>query len=294
MKKVLSLVLILILVLTISGCAAQQDDGKIKIVTTIFPEYDFARAVVGANGHVSMLIPAGSDMHSFEPTAQDLANISESDLFIYVGGKSDKWVEKVLENINKRKTKVLKLSDVVSFGDEGEYDEHIWTSPSNAAKIINAISESICEIDEENDIFYERNAEKYIDEIVDVAELTKIVIAAAKHKKIVVADRFPLKYFTEYYGLEYTAAFGGCEHDTDADVETVAHLINDIKKDKLSAVFHIELSNKNLAETVAKSTGVEVIELHSAHNISAEDYKKGVTYVDIMKRNAYALEKGLN
>lgn len=291
MKKVLSLILVFILAL--SGCTAANKSDKIQIATTIFPEYDFARAVVGDLADVSMLIPAGSDMHSFEPTAQDLAKISESDLFIYVGGESDKWVEKVLENINPRRTEVLRLLDVVEIYG-GATDEHIWTSPENAAKIIGAIRDKMCEIDVQNRGAYRSRAEAYIGEINDAAQHTRIVVETAKNKKIVVADRFPLKYFADYYGLEYVAAFGGCEHDTDADVATVTKLINTIKKDKLSAVFHIELSSSDLAQTVAKSAGVQVLELHSAHNVSVEDYKNGVTYVDLMKRNTKALEKGLN
>ena len=289
MKKVL--ILVLVFILALSGCTAAKSD-KIQIATTIFPEYDFARAVAGDLADVSMLIPAGSDMHSFEPTAQDLAKISESQLFIYVGGESDKWVEKVLENVNPRKTKVLRLLDVVEIKDGA--DEHIWTSPDNAATIINAIRDIMCEIDVENRGVYRGNADGYIKEIDEAAQHTRLVVETAKNKKIVVADRFPLKYFAEYYGIEYVAAFGGCEHDTDADVATVTSLINTVKKDKLSAVFHIELSSADLANTVAKSTGAKVLELHSAHNVSVEDYKKGVTYVDLMKRNTKTLEEGLN
>ena len=291
-----ALLLILICLLALSGCAVSTGSQKIDIVATNFAEYDFARAVAGDKTQIHLLIPAGSDMHSFEPTALDIATIADSEMFIYIGGESDSWVEKIIKNIDTKKTKTLKMMEYVSpiADDEHGLDEHIWTSPENAKKMIAAISDSLCEIDKENADYYRQNAEKYIGEIEAEAAATKKVIAEAKHKKIVVADRFPFKYFAEYYGLNYVAAFGGCEHDTDADIATVTRLINAAQKDKLSAVFHIELSTKNVAETVAKATGTEILELHSAHNISATDFKNGVTYLDIMKRNKTALQKGLN
>ncbi len=294
MKK--CLILIFVLILALSGCAQMRSTDKMKIATTIFPEYDFARAVAGEKAQISMLIPAGSDMHSFEPTALDIAKISDSDLFIYNGGESDSWVEKILVNLDTKKTKVLKMTDFVPMteGDYHEYDEHIWTSPENAKKMVVAIGETVSKIDKENAEYYNKNTENYIAAIDKTAAQTKDIIGSAAHKKIVVADRFPLKYFAEYYGLEYVAAFGGCEHDTDAPLSTVTRLIEAINKDELSAVFHIELSTKNVAETVADATGAKILEIHSAHNISSDDFKNGVTYVDIMKRNMADLEKGLN
>lgn len=291
-----ALLLILICLIALSGCTVSTGSQKIDIVATNFAAYDFARAVAGDKTQVHLLIPAGSDMHSFEPTALDIATINDSEMFIYIGGESDSWVEKIIKNIDTQKTKTLKMMGYVSLisDDEHGLDEHIWTAPSNAKKMIAAISDALCEIDKENADYYRQNAEKYIGEIEAEATATKKVIAEAKHKKIVVADRFPFKYFAEYYGLNYVAAFGGCEHDTDADIATVTRLIDAVNKDKLSAVFHIELSTKNVAETVAKATGAEVLELHSAHNISSDDFNNGVTYLDIMKRNKTALQKGLN
>ena len=291
-----ALILILVCLLILSGCAVRTQSEKIDIVATNFAEYDFARAVAGDKAEVHLLIPAGSDMHSFEPTALDIATIADSQMFIYIGGESDSWVEKILKNIDTKKTKPIEMMEFVSLiaDDEHGLDEHIWTSPENAKRMIRAIKDVLCEIDKENADYYRQNAEKYIGEIEKTAAATKQVIEKSKNKKIVVADRFPFKYFAEYYGLNYVSAFGGCEHDTDADIATVTRLINAVKKDKLSAVFHIELSTKNVAETVAKATGAKVLELHSAHNISSDDFKNGVTYLELMKRNMTALEKGLN
>ncbi len=294
MKKIL--LLLLAFTLLLSGCVGTGDNGKIKISTTIFPEYDFARAVAGDVADVSLLIPAGSDMHAFEPTARDIAEICDSDVFIYIGGESDSWVKKILENIDANKTRLIKISDHVALksGEHGEYDEHIWTSPDNAQKMVNVIANTLSDIDASNSQRYRDNAKKYCDQIELEAQKTKEIVNAAKSKKIIVADRFPLKYFTEYYGLSHDAAFGGCEHDTDVGITTVTRLIEQVKKDRLTAVYYVELSNKNIAKTVADACGVPMLELHSAHNVSAKDFKDGVTYVDIMRRNAEALKKGLN
>ncbi len=296
MKKTL-LVFVLLSVL-LCGCKAPKTDkGDIKIVASVFSAFDFARAVTGDGNAVEMLIDAGGEIHSFEPTAKDIINIGESDLFIYVGGESDKWVEKVLSAVDRQTVRIFKMTDYVPLLNEDnseEYDEHIWTSPENAKILVKALADVLAEIDSENAQKYKDNAKKYCDKISAEADKTKSTVNSAKNKKIVVADRFPLKYFAEYYGLQYSAAFAGCEHDTDADLLTVTSIIDTVKKDNLSAVFHIELSNGRLAQTVAEQTGAAVYELHSAHNITADDFKNGVTYVDIMARNNAVLEKGLN
>lgn len=296
MKKI-SLLLCLILVFFCSCSAPRTETAGVKIVASVFSGYDFARAVMGENVNIEMLIDAGGEIHSFEPTAKDIINIGESDMFIYVGGESDKWVERVLSSVDTKKVHIFKMTDYVPLLNEDnseEYDEHIWTSPENAKTLINAIADVLAEIDRENAEKYAENAKKYTQKISTVAEQTRETVKNAKNRQFVVADRFPLKYFADYYGLSYRAAFAGCEHDTDADLKTVTTLIDTVKNNNLSAVFHIELSNKRLANTVAEQTGAKVYELHSAHNITAEDFNNGVTYVDIMKRNNEVLQKGLN
>ena len=296
MKRI-SLLLCLILIL-FCGCSTPKiEKSGIKIVASVFSCYDFARAVTGEDANIEMLIDAGGEIHSFEPTAKDIINIGESDMFIYVGGESDKWVERVLSSVDTKKVHIFKMTDYVPLLNEDnseEYDEHNWTSPENAKALINAIANVLSEIDAKNTEKYTENAKTYIQKIDIAAEQIKQTVENAKNKQFVVADRFPLKYFAEYYGLSYRAAFAGCEHDTDADLKTVTELIDTVKNNQLSAVFHIELSNKRLANTVAEQTGVAVYELHSAHNITADDFNNGVTYVDIMERNNKVLQKGLN
>ncbi len=294
MKRIIALLSAVVLLL--SGCGVGADSGKIKICATIFPYYDFARAVVGNSADLSLLIPAGSDMHAFEPTARDIVNIAQSDIFIYNGGESDSWVKKILENIDTEKTRVIKMTEYIplSQNGNGEYDEHIWTSPQNAQKSVTVIADAVCRTDEKNSQQYEKNAQDYKYKIDVLADKTEKIVNTAKNKKIIVADRFPLKYFAEYYGISFDAAFGGCEHDTDVGIGTVTRLIEQIKKERLSAVYKIELSSGNIARAVAEETGAQLLELHSAHNVAATDFKNGVTYTAIMERNAEALQKGLN
>lgn len=291
MKKVIILFLCIIF---LCGCTeTTHRTDKLNIVTTNFVCYDFVRAVAGDTANVSMLIPPGSDIHSFEPSARDIANINECDLFVYIGGSSDNWAEKTLSTVSDKKT--LELINSVTLIKNGQtYDEHIWTSPENARRMISSLVQTLCEIVPENTEIFCKNAQDYIGKI-NTAELnTKSVIDNAKLKKIVVADRFPLIYFTEYYGLEYVAAFGGCEHDTDASLHTVAHLIDTVKKDNITAVYRIGGSGLSVADAVSKGTGAKILELHSFQNISDSEFQNGITYIHIMNKNTEALRKGLN
>ena len=297
MKKIISILLCALLIITTLGACASpaQDSGKIKIVTTVFPVYDFARAVAGDKAEISMLIQPGSDIHSFEPTARDIAEIQNSDLFLYIGGESDAWVEKILSATDISRVTVIKMVDSVTLiNDEHHgFDEHIWMSPDNAAKMLEQIKTAISGIDAENTDYYAASAAAYTDKINSVEAAIRQVIAESDKKTIVVADRFPFIYFIEYYGLKYEAAFGGCEHDTDAPLNTVTSLIDTVKRENLTAVYRVELSNLSVANTVAAATGAKILELHSAQNISAEDFAAGVTYVDIMQKNTEALREGL-
>ena len=307
------------------------EQKKYSVVSTSFPGYDFARAVTkNTNISTKMLVKPGAETHTYEPTPQDIIDIKNADMFIYVGGDSDTWVEKILKDVDTKKTHVVKLVDLVStveeeivegMEDEDEHehdhdhdhdhehdhdhdhkhdhdeeeegveiDEHVWTSPKKAMEIVKKIAEVASEIDvaEKNKI--DDNAEKYVAEIAQVDKDLHQAIDG-KISEIVVADRFPFRYFADEFGLKYAAAFSGCSEQTEASAKTISFLINKVKQDKIKKIYKIELSNGKIAETVSKDTGAEVLELHSAHNVTAEDFSKGVTYVDLMKRNLLALSK---
>ena len=321
------------------------EQKKYSVVSTSFPGYDFARAVTkNTNISTKMLVKPGAETHTYEPTPQDIIDIKNADMFIYVGGDSDTWVEKILKDVDTKKTHVVKLIDLVStveeeivegMEDEDEHehdhddhdhdhehdhdhdhkhdhdhdheshahkhdhdeeeegpeiDEHVWTSPKNAMEIVKKIAKVASEIDADEKTKINDNAEKYVAEIAQVDKDLHQAIDG-KISEIVVADRFPFRYFADEFGLKYAAAFSGCSEQTEASAKTISFLINKVKQEKIKKIYKIELSNGKVAETVRKDTGAEVLELHSAHNVTAEDFSKGVTYVDLMKRNLLALSK---
>ena len=316
------------------------EQKKYSVVSTSFPGYDFARAVTkNTNISTKMLVKPGAETHTFEPTPQDIIDIKNADMFIYVGGDSDTWVEKILKDVDTKKTHVVKLVDLVStveeeivegMEDEDEHDhdhdhdhdhkhdhdhdhhhdheshahkhdyeeeeegleidEHVWTSPKNAMEIVKKIAKVASEIDAAEKNKIDDNAEKYVAEIAQVDKDLHQAIDG-KISEIVVADRFPFRYFADEFGLKYAAAFSGCSEQTEASAKTISFLINKVKQDKVKKIYKIELSNGKIAETVSKDTGAEVLELHSAHNVTADDFSKGVTYVDLMKRNLSVLSK---
>ena len=315
------------------------EQKKYSVVSTSFPGYDFARAVTkNTNISTKMLVKPGAETHTYEPTPQDIIDIKNADMFIYVGGDSDTWVEKILKDVDTKKTHVVKLVDLVStveeeivegMEDEDEHDhdhdhdhshshkhddhdhdheshehkhdhdeeeegpeidEHVWTSPKKAMEIVKKIAKVASEIDAAEKTKIDDNAEKYVAEIAQVDKDLHQAIDG-KISEIVVADRFPFRYFADEFGLKYAAAFSGCSEQTEASAKTISFLINKVKQEKIKKIYMIELSNGKIAETVSKDTGAEVLELHSAHNVTADDFSKGVTYVDLMKRNLLALSK---
>ncbi len=311
MKKIKIIILALVFILLV-GCTKTNENKKINIIATSFPGYDFARAITQniEDVNVKMLLKPGAEMHDFEPTPKDIINIEKSDMFIYVGGDSDEWVEKILKKINPKKTKIIKLMDIVEtkleeevegmeeeehehHEEEEEYDEHVWTSPVNAIKITEFLKQEIIKIDKVNKDKYEINADEYINKIKQIDTEIRNIVNNSKRKELIFGDRFPLRYFTDEYNLNYYAAFRGCSEQTEASAKTIAFLINKVKDDNIPVVLHIELSNKKLAKEIAKQTKTKVLEFHSAHNISKEDFKKGTTYVDIMNKNIEVLKEAL-
>lgn len=316
MKKIVSLVLVAILCLT--GCTKENkkendNEDKMVIMSTIYPGYDFVRAITkdSSNVSVKMLLKPGEEIHHFEPTPQDVIAIKNSKMFIYVGGESDEWLEDIVNDIDTSKTKIVRLIDIVNLleeeisegmesedeeesEEETEYDEHVWTSPVNAIKIIKYLASEIIKIDSDNKALYEVNANNYVKELEDIDSEIRTIIDNSKRKEIIFGDRFPLRYFVEEYGLKYYAAFPGCSDATEASSKTISYLIKKVKEDKIPVIFHIELSSKKLANTIASETGAKVLEFNSAHNISQSEFEKGTTYVDIMQKNIINLKEALN
>ena len=318
MKKISKILLIFVVsifgIVSLTGCNKKQEtQDKLTIVSTNFPGYDFARAITmdNTNVKVKMLLKPGAESHTFEPTPEDIKTIKNSDIFIYVGGDSDEWVDDILSDVDTDKTKIIKLIDLVDakeeFTTEGmesdeeeeseeetELDEHVWTSPKNAIEIINKLKKEVINIDSDEKSNLESNANNYVNKLNDLDTEFKSIVKTAKRKEIIVGDRFPLRYFADEYGLSYYAAFPGCSEQTEASAKTISFLANKVKEDKIPVVLKIELSSGNIANTIAKETNTKVLEFNSAHNISQSDFDAGTTYVDIMTKNAEVLKEALN
>lgn len=313
MKKTIIITMSIILSLALfTGCSKNntKDDNrasdknnvdKKKVVTTIFPQYDFTRQVVGERSEVSMLLPPGAESHSYEPTPQDIIKIQEADLFIYVGGGSDSWVDEILESMGEKAPKTIKLIDCVDVleeheheGHDVEYDEHVWTSPKNVVKIVDKINHTMAEIDSKNKVVYQKNSKKYKNDLIDLDKSFREVIDSAKHKTIVVGDRFPFRYLVDEYKISYYAAFPGCSSNSEPSAATVAFLTDKVKSENIPAVLYIEFSNHKVADAIAEATGTKTMLLHSCHNVSKEDIKSGVSYLDLMNQNIEVLREALN
>jgi len=314
-KTILILITLAAILCGFSGCKKNKDtvprgaDGKINVTVTNFPPYDFVRRIAGDKVNLIMLLPPGAESHSFEPSPKDIITIQNSTVFIYIGGESDAWVERILESMNTDKIKILTLIDAVDAveeeivegmeeeeeeGEEIAYDEHVWTSPQNAILIVNAITELLCETDAANAGFYRQNVQAYTNQLVELDKQFQAVVNGARRKTIVFADRFPFRYFADAYGLTYYAAFPGCSTETEPSAATVAFLINKIKAEKIPVVFHIELSNERMADTISGETGAKKLLLHACHNVSKRDFDAGLGYLDFMRRNVENLREALH
>lgn len=305
MKKIYFLLIILSVCLISVSCK-KNDDTRLKLIGSNFPCYDFLRAVSkDVEGvDVSMLLPPGVDMHSFEVTPSDIIDIDKSSLFVYIGGESEEYITDILSDLKKDEKNILKLFDYVTKekerlkeGMEGEeeeeYDEHIWTSLSNAIKMVEMVKEKLISIDEKNKEKYIENANKYIEEIIFLDQNIKDVLNTSSRKTLIFADRFPLQYFAHEYNLDYYAAFKGCSESTEASSKTISFLIDKIKENNVNVIFKLELSSGNIASTISKATDSKILTFNSMHNISKEDFDSEKTYITIMKENISNLKEAL-
>ena len=294
---------------TACGTNSIANDGKITVVATNFALYDFARAVCGDACDVRMLLSPGSESHDFEATLADIALLAETDVFVYVGGESEEWVPDVLEAAGNSDVVQVRAIDLVetyiSAGTESghehseddghhhEVDEHIWTSIPNAIKIMDGIRWGILRIHEGFEFDMDPyNA--YLAELLDIDADIRRTVETSAQDTLIFADRFPFRYFTEEYGLSYCAAFDGCSSAVEPSLSTINTVIGRVNETGSSAVFAIEFSDRKTAEAVAAETGCEILEFHSAHNVSKADFESGITYADIMRKNAENLKIALN
>ena len=334
MKRIISLLLALALSLSLAACAApaeKADGGKLQIVTTLFPYYDFARAIAQDRADVTLLLSPGREAHSFEPTPLDAVTISEADVFLYNGGEGEYWVESMLDAAGEHIAVASRMMDYVDAlneeyvegmqgadghdhdhehgshddhdhdheedehdSDEIEYDEHIWTSPKNAVVLCRAVCDAICKADPANEDFYRTNCDDYCAQLEALDARFSALCESAPRRLLIFADRFPMLYFCREYGLDYRAAFHGCSGDTEPSLATIKFLIDKVEDENIPVVYTIDFGTKKVAAVVSECTGAAIETLYSMQTVSRADFDAGETYLTLMERNYEALRKGLN
>ena len=296
-----------------AACApsALASEASLSIVCTIFPAYDFARQLAGDTAQVRLLLPPGSESHSYEPSPRDIIDIQQADLFLYAGGESDHWVEEILASMGENAPRTFRLTDCVTLlaeetsasmeqeahehgQEEAEMDEHVWTSPKNAMLIVQQLCATLCDIAPQNTQAYEGALSTYLAGLKELDAAFEETVANGKRDLIVFGDRFPFRYFAHDYHLRYDAAFPGCSEDSEPSVRTVISLVDTIRAEQIPVIFYIEFSSRKTADVLAEETGAKELLFHSCHNVSAEELDAGATYLSLMWNNVAALKEALD
>ena len=322
-KKLLALSAVCTLLFT--GCSAgnvtnaQKHEDTLSIVCTLFPEYDWTREIIGEqnqNTQITYLLESGLDLHNYQPSAKDMITISDCDLFIYVGGESESWVDDALKEVTNPDMKVIRLMDVLGDSakeeevkegmqaeeeeeesEEPEYDEHVWLSVKNAETLCTAICDTLSEIEPQQKDAYQANLNNYLQKLDTLDKEYSDMTQNASVNTVVFADRFPFRYLVDDYKLDYYAAFVGCSAETEASFETIAFLANKIDELQLDTVFTIENADDSIAKAVISSTeqkNQQIISLNSMQSVNAQDIQNGTTYLNIMENNLNLLKEALN
>ncbi len=338
-KKVLiqmmAVAMTVFLVLT-AGCGADTEkdvpavkdekSGKLQVVATLFPQYDFTRQIAGDKAEVTLLLPPGVESHSYEPTPSDIIKINESDLFIYTGESMEAWSQRIIDGMQQSGSgsTVLDVSQGIELasteeierehhhdeheeeGSEHEHEEegsehehqhlfdpHIWTDPLQAKVMVASIRDALCLVDPMNAEYYQENAAKYSAELDELDASFKAIVENGKRQDIIFGSRFALFYFTNRYGLNYESAFDSCSSETEPSAKTVAGLIEKIREEKISVIYYAEIEEPKVAKAISAETGAKLLLFHSCHNVTKEELESGATYVSLMKANGENLKKGL-
>ena len=320
MKRIFSVflaVMIAAAALCWNGISAKAADAKrLSVVTTIFPEYDWVREILGDkadSAEITMLLDNGVDLHTYQPTADDIIKLSDCDLFVYVGGESDEWVEDALKSAANKDRKVIHLLEILGDSvkeeetvegmqeeeedhEENEYDEHVWLSLKNAKTLVGAISAALQEIDPDNKDTYAANAEAYGQKLSALDAEYQKAVSAGTYRTLLFGDRFPFRYLVDDYGLSYYAAFVGCSAESEASFETVSFLAKKVDELKLPCVLTIEGKNHKIAETIVQNTAgknQKILTMDSMQSTTSQDVAGGTTYLSLMEKNLDVLKEAL-
>ena len=326
MKKTIIILLIsaIVMGLAFANGAVETSKGNLKVIATIFPQYDWIREILGDNPagiEVRLLLDNGVDLHNYQPSADDIVAISTCDLFVYVGGESDEWVEDVLESSSNRNMKTVNLIDALGslvkeeeikegmqaddheheheheHEEEAEYDEHVWLSLRNAKVLCAAIESALETIDPANATVYRTNLDSYVGKLDLLDREYSDAVGGSSFRTLLFGDRFPFRYMVDDYGLDYYAAFIGCSAETEASFETIAFLVSKIDSLGLRNVMTIDGSDRKIARTIvenSRSKDLGILTLNSLQTVSASDVKQGISYLGVMQENLGVLKKALN
>ena len=321
-KRILALLLAAAVALPLCACAPageEAEDGRLQVVCSLFPYYDFVREIGGAYVSPRLLVAAGREAHSFEPTPMDVIRVSRADVFVYNGGEGEQWVDEILSSAGENIPTVLRMMDYADMlteeplaghddhdhadhdhehdddhdSDDIEYDEHIWTSPVQAMKLCRAICDALCAADPAHAAVYRSNLENYLGQLAELDVAFRQVCSEKKRSLLVFGDRFPLLYFCREYGLDYRAAFHGCSSDTEPSLYTLKFLIDKVRQQDIPVVYALELSSRKVADDIAETTGATVETFYSCQTVSQADWAAGEGYVSLMRRNVAALREGI-
>ncbi len=317
MKRFSAIILTLFACFFLAACsgdqAASQEEpkgdssGKIQVVATIFPVYDFAREVGGDNVSVTKILPSGVESHSFEPSPSDVITINEADLFLYTGDTMEPWVSTVIRGADSDALSVgvvskgvplLRLKDEHDEDKEHEehydYDPHIWTDPARAMIMVDNITAYLSGCDPQHADEYTANAASYKKELEALDNKIKEIVTNGKRDEIIFGGRFAFLYFVDHYDLDYDAAVDSCSDHSEPSAKKIAEIITEIREDQIPVIYYEELTNPTVCQSIADDTGAKMLMLHSCHNVTEEELANGTTYLSLMEQNAENLKEGLN
>lgn len=306
---------ILLAIVTFAGCSLHNSESainKIKVTASLFPQYDFARQIAGDKAEISLLLPPGSESHTYDPSPADILKISSSDVFLYTGKEMEPWADQIISSVQNDKLIIADVSSGIDLIESGHHshhhgehnhlehehehnlDPHIWLDLTLAAKMVDNIASAFCEKAPQNSSYYKNNAENLKQKLLELDADFNDMISASKRKSIVFAGRFAHLYFIKRYGLDYISAFDSCSTEAEPSVKKVAKILDFIEKNDIPAVYYEEFSEPKIANSIAEQTGVKTLKFSTLHNVTKEQLESGITFVELMRENLENLRQGLN
>lgn len=306
-NRVLSLLILVLMILTFSGCKDEPADGKMKIVTTIFPQYSFVKEIVKDNCNVELVLKPGQDSHNFDPSVATVLAINKADMFIYTGEYMETWANKIIKNLKENGPVVVESSKGIKFevveehqdeheeeeSHEHEYDPHIWTNIKYSIIMVQNISSAICALDPDNSEFYKQNTDEYLKQLTSLDQQFQTLVDNSTNKTLYFVSPFSFYYFVKEYGLDYVSLYSTCSTEVEPTATAITQMISQIKANNVKYIYKKELVSSSVPTTIANNTNTTILTLHSAHNVTVDEFKNNISYLKIMQQNLEVLKVGL-